>query len=357
MANVTINQHYIPQFLLKGFGTGKKDKIHCFDKQTGKSFETSVRNIAAQRRFYDFTTESGPGSFEQNLSRMETKIAPLIRELVSKRSLANLEPEQRAGLAIFMHLQMHRTPGARQRLVEFRSGFADCLRNQLGLDDDAIEEALGPVPDGEQLTALSLATMLRSLQKHSLAYIVDKHWLIKTTEPKTPFLLGDSPVVMNNSMFFNAGGLGLTVPGIEIYLPLSSTVTLAIWSREHKSQYGEALREIEVSRARKGLKNMGEQQRYGLRRLTDLVTALDSGGQLACSRPENRNYHNYLQIRDAERYVFSSTPDFSLAERMIATNTKYQSAPKSVVRPLTPLDGTGPSGDRKEAYVLVSRTV
>jgi hypothetical protein len=48
-------QHYVPQFLLKHFGTGKKDKIAVFNKQTDRVFATNVRNVAAESRFYDFT--------------------------------------------------------------------------------------------------------------------------------------------------------------------------------------------------------------------------------------------------------------------------------------------------------------
>ena len=29
-------QHYVPQFLLRKFGNGKKDQLHVFDKQTGR---------------------------------------------------------------------------------------------------------------------------------------------------------------------------------------------------------------------------------------------------------------------------------------------------------------------------------
>jgi phospholipase C len=36
-------QHYVPQFLLKHFSTGKKNKVHVFDKQTGKTFLTNVK--------------------------------------------------------------------------------------------------------------------------------------------------------------------------------------------------------------------------------------------------------------------------------------------------------------------------
>ncbi|MDB5789306.1 DUF4238 domain-containing protein [Caballeronia mineralivorans] len=47
-------QHYVPQFLLRNFGTGKKDQLHVFNKATDKTFLTNARNVAAESRFYDF---------------------------------------------------------------------------------------------------------------------------------------------------------------------------------------------------------------------------------------------------------------------------------------------------------------
>jgi hypothetical protein len=44
-------QHYVPRFLLRNFGTGKKDKLYVFDKQTERIFTTNVKNIAAESRF------------------------------------------------------------------------------------------------------------------------------------------------------------------------------------------------------------------------------------------------------------------------------------------------------------------
>jgi hypothetical protein len=42
--------------------------------------------------------------------------------------------------------------------------------------------------------------MVKSVEEHSLAYILDKDWLLKTTSAETPFLLGDNPVVMSNTI-------------------------------------------------------------------------------------------------------------------------------------------------------------
>lgn len=47
-----------------------------------------------------------------------------------------------------------------------------------------------------------------------------------------------------------------------------------------------------------------------------MMEAITQGAPLL-SRPENVLFFNSLQISTAERFVFSSSPDFSLAEDMI----------------------------------------
>ena len=37
-------QHYVPRFLLRQFGSGKKDYVHIYDKQKGKTFKLSAGN-------------------------------------------------------------------------------------------------------------------------------------------------------------------------------------------------------------------------------------------------------------------------------------------------------------------------
>lgn len=41
--------HYVPRFLLKNFCSGTKRKPWAYDKSTGKSFETSIHNVAGDR--------------------------------------------------------------------------------------------------------------------------------------------------------------------------------------------------------------------------------------------------------------------------------------------------------------------
>jgi hypothetical protein len=58
-----------------------------------------------------------------------------------------------------------------------------------------------------------------------------------------------------------------------------------------------------------------------------MVAAIDTGYPLPFA-PDNVVNFNFLQIRYAERYVFSATDDFALAREMIAANPDVRTGPR-----------------------------
>ena len=91
-------QHYVPQFLLRNFGNGKKNQLYVFDKQKARSFASNTRNIACESRFYDFQVDGEEFSIEPALSKIEgqqnhccsgllMKIALQYSQMMSKRNL------------------------------------------------------------------------------------------------------------------------------------------------------------------------------------------------------------------------------------------------------------------------------
>ena len=59
-------QHYVPQFLLREFGNGKKNHLHVFDKLTGRASALTNRRRAdglyglASRKIHSLSTYGGP---------------------------------------------------------------------------------------------------------------------------------------------------------------------------------------------------------------------------------------------------------------------------------------------------------
>ena len=102
-------QHYVPQFLLRNFGSGKKDRICVFDKLTGEVFITRARNVAAESRFYDFAFEGEAFTIEPSLQKLEDFAKPIIERLLKADDLGVLSDDDRAALSIFLAIQFTRT--------------------------------------------------------------------------------------------------------------------------------------------------------------------------------------------------------------------------------------------------------
>jgi hypothetical protein len=61
--------------------------------------------------------------------------------------------------------------------------------------------------------------------------------------------------------------------------------------------------------------------------LLDWMRGFRKGTPLT-STADNVLNHNSLQVRQAERYVFSSQPDFELVESMIADHPRFRKGPR-----------------------------
>jgi hypothetical protein len=104
-------QHYIPQFLLREFGHGKRgrERIHVYDKKTGQEFETKISEIGADYGFYD----AHGISLDDLLTDLEIKASREIHLIVKNHSLKGLDRPQ---LALFLAVQEIRTEAHRSRL-------------------------------------------------------------------------------------------------------------------------------------------------------------------------------------------------------------------------------------------------
>lgn len=88
------NQHYVPQFYLRKFGTGKKSgrSVYVFNKKTLKISIQRIKNIANKEYFYDLDIENmGKLSLEENkqileevFGQIETATSPIFDSIINK---------------------------------------------------------------------------------------------------------------------------------------------------------------------------------------------------------------------------------------------------------------------------------
>jgi hypothetical protein len=309
------NQHYVPQALLKGFKVGKKDQVFVFDKHTEKSFRASIRNVASENYFYNIDHDGVAISLDPALTELEDKASPIIKKVRKEVSLANLSHEERATLSLFVGAQHVRVQNFREICTHLNTTTADRLR-KLGADPNDVK-GFKEFSD-EDIKAFTLS-MVPRMANELAPLIYDKAWMLCKTVPSVPFYISDNPVTLQNRSWSHPfwGNLGFAVMGIEIYLPLSSTLTLAMFCRSLEEKMRRSLMQGERRRQPTRELSKAEAQVAALMKAVTDGTAFSYEG-------ENVLNHNSMQVAFASRFVFSSTDDFSLVTQMLAANEQYR---------------------------------
>jgi Protein of unknown function (DUF4238) len=157
--------------------------------------------------------------------------------------------------------------------------------------------------------------MLPALARDLAPHFLTKTWMLYGATNKSSFYISDNPIALQNTMNQNPvmGTLGLGVPGIEIYFPLSATLCLGFLCPTI-----EQLIRGNHARARQ----MGAPISFD-----HWITALD-GDQPLRLDADNVTNLNSLQVIYAERYVFSANNDFKLLHEMLDSDERLKGGPR-----------------------------
>lgn len=323
-------QHYVPQLLLRNFsfkGKGKVPQIHAFDKKDNKTFQTGVDNVLAEGKFYDLSLYSAEASF----SKLESLIEPIFTKIITEKDISALTDEERSAMSVFVMAQHLRVKSFRTQSKEMFQG----VIKKFGINQDLKEDLEKQLShSNEDVKDFSLQFIQENLAEMS-DYILNKDWHLLETNPNTPFWIGDNPVTMHNEnkqkLFSN---IGFGVQGIQVYLPLSSTLTLMFWCPSIKAELEEvfnenfkALKDLQVrhAMANEDVSEAINNLSMLLEGTEKIIKAINSGKPKLASE-ENVEFYNSLQVHYAERYILSNKPNFLLAESMIsdgATTKKW----------------------------------
>ncbi len=259
------NQHYVPQFLLRNFAGMEGNIIWCYDKMYHKIEPRSISRVASSRHFYDLVPGKANYSLEQPLSEVETWAAPIISRLIEHREIQTLTQEEKYKLALFIAIQDQRTVSNLTNLSGAFEQLAEKLKDWFQEGDT--RGALGD----ERLTWRSIIMGSADFAEELLL----KNWML--LECDNALFSSDHPVNKYNPYSNpHRGTLGYRSEGIQMYLPLSPSVALAFFC---------------------------EKKYRGL----PLRSSLSN---------DNILFQNSLQVRWADRFIFSHTSDFSLVEQM-----------------------------------------
>ena len=217
-------QHYVPQFLLRNFAVGKKQraKLWVLDKKHASIFDASVRDIAHENLFYEYHGEAGSIEFESVLEKLDSKAADIIHGITSTARI----PRSGADfiwLSYFVVAQLLRTPSVRRDLDHFR----EVIDSNLG-KDIVYEGDTKPIseygPEDSKFVSIQFLGDVPKLARH----LQEKEWFLTQSPDSLPFIIGDTPVSKHNMLERpGRGNLGLKSRGIEIYLPISPRLSVA----------------------------------------------------------------------------------------------------------------------------------
>ncbi len=183
----------------------------------------------------------------------------------------------------------------------------DARRKELkGMIDDvyAAVKSIGGDPNkvkgfeflNDEQTRVASITSLRSLAADLMPYFLNKSWILYSTTQEHPFYISDNPVArFNRNQHPSLSTLGLRALGIEIYLPLSSTLCLGFLCPTINLPFRIRL----------------------------------FGGTLKL-RPANVEHLNSLQVFNAEQFVYSQRDDFTLVREMLQQVPEVKRGPRLV---------------------------
>jgi len=239
-----------------------------------------------------------------------------VEEIRTRKTLRGLNDDKRIWLAGFTALQYVRTKAFSERSQDMMRQFRHVVTQMSrGKPSTKIRKQLGMDSPGSEHEK-TLATIL-GLVRPAVDALLEKTLVLYRSDGSSPFWIGDSPVAMHNTI--NPGDrlrstLGLSVPGIEIYLPISSELVLAHMCPSIAVAY--TARDEEAHR-------MGFIHAHA----RPYLQGLESGSHIVLSK-EHVPFQKGLQVAYAERFVYSPIDNFEDARQILGESPKLRTGPR-----------------------------
>ena len=316
-------QLYVPQFLLRRFGSGKSDQVYVLDKHEDKSFKTSPGNIAVEKNFYDFSADDRNAGLENVLGEMEANVSSAINRIVEEESLKNLTDQDKAGLSVFAAIQFLKVKGGRDSVKKI-----DERLETMGVDEQALSKP--SIGSDESLKVFSVVFTFPNFPA-LVQLIIEKPWVLMKTGRGSRFLISDSPVTFSNDNGLGSyENIGFAVQDIEFYLPLSPGLQLALLCPSNiekiRSSNDESKKYMRNAKAMLKLGQGFDRGRFErkIRETEDIERRIErqlaniSGGLPITCEEQVVARANALQTAMAYRFVISRDGNFEFARTVLS---------------------------------------
>ncbi len=322
------NQHYVPRFLLKNFSKNKI--VYRYDKKTGRVEQKNIKSVCSQDDFYNLSLEkiceNQPKTKEElqasigeipkdvilscdkAITEVETRTGEIVKKVLSHKSLAVLTDKEKFMLCLFTSLQMLRTSHQRNDIKTITKTMANKIKEfydagamKSGSYEKWQEDNIGK--DFDIFAKLMNITKLGefAIEDAKILFLTKNMFLIDVLEDD--LYISDCPVVLDNKNDYKPyGNIGLLVPGIEIYLPLSPRVILAYHCKTLLPPYNILTNQSKL--------------------FYDRYKAMENGGCIY--QKDEGHFFNYLQLSFSDRYLVAKHDCFAYAKNIIKEHPEFK---------------------------------
>ncbi|MCH7638301.1 MAG: DUF4238 domain-containing protein [Bacteroidetes bacterium] len=245
--------HFVPQFFLKRFGrvVDGNTQLYAIDLKEGNRFKSGTRGLAVKKDFHRVEFgDIAPDYVENELSKIEGRVASVFREIDQSRLLPHLESENYAFLMTFIALLGVKHPAVRKQYEEFLRREDQALNELIvstpevwanvvsrmrrdGYVDPVLpyDEMRQFVMEGENETRFVPGdSLLRELQGvDKIAPILgQRNWHLLEADPTASHLIcSDRPVsLLPNQFGVSLQAYGFGTPGTDLISPIGSKMVM-----------------------------------------------------------------------------------------------------------------------------------
>ncbi|MGJ4889719.1 DUF4238 domain-containing protein [Bradyrhizobium sp. HKCCYLRH3099] len=320
--------HYVPRFILENFA--HKGQLSIFDKHTQKRFKLPPYRAMGEKDFTNVNITNRLVSFEDKFTSIEDKAAPVVSKLLREQSLSPLSATEAEMLHRLVIVQLLRS---KRRRIDQMTVTANIRRRWPDIHTNPVKEKI----DDEELEKLFSLDFTFSKLDDFTSTLLSKHCYLMIRDCAGDLYISDDPIVFHNSKQYGPyGNIGLLVPHIEIYFPLSPEIALAYMCRssveEIRREQTEAESKIGATFGRLFLSSTGitasdklilERARAELERAKSYQSMI-LNERVAPMNSENLLFLNSLQIRSSVRYIACQNDNFAFAIKALAEKPHWK---------------------------------
>ncbi len=220
------NQHFVPRFYLKKFSLqSQEERIGVFNISSFKFINSAnLYEQASKNYFYGRDLK-----IENTLQKLEIESAKIINSIIEKQSLTQVDSRDNQMLLMFIIALLGRTVYAAEEIGEIVEKYKETVSS---IDSNALSKSERDI----DLTLTDAVQESLSIVVSCFPLVRDLCWKLLINETGQPFITSDHPVVLYNQFLeprkTYGSNVGLASKGLEIFLPLSPTLTLILFDKD-----------------------------------------------------------------------------------------------------------------------------